>query len=167
MANALTVNIKEPMAKLKALLKIQPMHLKCRVQLLIVMKKSDRPLSKNDLALQLGVNHNSIQTWRKAYIDGGISQLLEYKRTSNIKPLIDSSLKGKIAGKLNNPTQGFRSYKEMHDWIKENFLPEIHYQTVNKYVKRTFGAKLKVARKSHINKDPKAIEGFKKNSTGR
>ena len=166
MANALTVSIKEPMAKLKALLKLQPLHLKSRVQMLIVIKKSDRPLGKNDLALQLGVNHNSIQTWRKSYVDGGISRLLAYKRTSNIKPLINSGLKKKIEGKLNNPTQGFRSYKEMHDWIKENFLPEIHYQTVHKYVKRTFGAKLKVARKSHINKDPAAIQSFKKNSTG-
>ncbi len=165
MANALTVSIKEPMAKLKALLKNQPLHLKSRVQLLIAIKKSDYPLSKNDLAVQLGVNHNSVQTWRKAYVDGGLRQLLEYKRTSNMKPLINPSLKRKIAGKLNNATHGFRSYKEMHDWIKENFLPEIHYQTVNKYVKRTFGAKLKVARKSHINKDPKAIQAFKKNST--
>src|ERR1017187_2442551 len=166
MANALTVTIKEPMAKLKALLKLQPLHLKSRVQMLIIMKKSDRPLGKNDLALQLGVNHNSIQTWRKSYMDGGINQLLKYKRTSNMKPLINSLLKKKIESKLNNPTQGFRSYKEMHDWIKENFLPEIHYQTVNKYVKRTFGAKLKVARKSHINKNPEAIKSFKKNSTG-
>lgn len=166
MANALRVSIKEPMAKLKALLKLQPLHLKSRVQMLIIMKKTDRALGKNDLAVQLGVNHNSVQTWRKAYLAGGLSQLLEYKRTSNIKPLINPALKKKIKDKLNNPTQGFRSYKEMHDWIKENFLPEIHYQTVNKYVKRTFGAKLKVARKSHINKDPEAIQSFKKNSTG-
>jgi hypothetical protein len=36
------------------------------------------------------------------------------------------------------------------------------YQAVNKYLKRKFGNKLKVARKSHIHKDPAAEAVFKK-----
>jgi len=52
----------------------------------------------------------------------------------------------------------------LHEWIKENYLPAIHYQTVHKYVRRTFGAKLKVVRKSHVKKDIEATEEFKKNS---
>lgn len=46
----------------------------------------------------------------------------------------------------------------------ENFISGgINYHTVNKYVKRHFGAKLKVSRKSHIKKDLNAVESFRKN----
>ena len=40
----------------------------------------------------------------------------------------------------------------------------INYQTINSYVKRNFGAKLKVARKSHINKKQEDSDAFKKTS---
>jgi hypothetical protein len=40
----------------------------------------------------------------------------------------------------------------------------INYQTLNSYVKRHFGAKIKVARKSHINKNELAVDTFKKTS---
>ena len=36
------------------------------------------------------------------------------------------------------------------------------YHAVNKYVKRKFGARLKVSRKSHVLKDPAAEVVFKK-----
>ena len=165
MAKPLYVNIQEDLPTLKSYLKKQPSHLKSRIQLLILLKKSDAPLSKRDLAKQLGVDPDSAQRWRKSYVDGGIEKLLEFKRTSNIKPLINEHLKKEVEKKLNNPTEGFRSYKELHDWIKENYLPAIHYQTVHKYTKRTFGTKLKVARKSHIKKDVETIKEFKKNSS--
>jgi hypothetical protein len=35
---------------------------------------------------------------------------------------------------------------------------------MNKYVKRNFGAQCKVARKSHVKKDPDAVAAFKKTS---
>ena len=165
MAKPLYVNIKEDLPTLKSYLKKQSPHLKSRIQMLILLKKSDTPLSKNDLAKQLGVNPDSVQRWRKSYVDGGIEKLLVYNRTSNVKPLINEHIKKELEKKLNNPTEGFRSFKEMHDWIKENHLPLIHYQTVHKYSKRTFGAKLKVARKSHIKKDIEAVGEFKKNSS--
>lgn len=47
---------------------------------------------------------------------------------------------------------------------RQAFCSGIKYHAVNKYVKRKFGAKLKVARKSHIKKDEKQVEEFKKNS---
>jgi transposase len=167
MAKPLYVNVKEDLPNLKSFLKKQPTHLKSRIQMLILLKKSKEPLSKMELAKQLGVDPDSAQRWRKSYVDGGIEKLLEFKRTSNVKPLIEEHLKIELEKKLNNPTEGFRSYKEMHDWIKDNYLPTIHYQTVHKYSKRVFGAKLKVPRKSHINKDIEAVEEFKKNSSQR
>jgi hypothetical protein len=44
-------------------------------------------------------------------------------------------------------------------------MPEgINYQTINSYVKRHFGAKIKVACKIHINKNELVVVTFKKTS---
>jgi transposase len=48
------------------------------------------------------------------------------------------------------------------DWINEKFNLDMNYQAVNKYLKRHFGTKLKVGRKSHVNKDENAAALFKK-----
>jgi hypothetical protein len=40
----------------------------------------------------------------------------------------------------------------------------VNYQTIKSYVKRKFGAKIKVARKSHINKNDDLVDSFKKTS---
>jgi len=44
-------------------------------------------------------------------------------------------------------------------------MPEgVKYQIINSYVKRKFGAKIKVARKSQINKNDDLVDSFKKTS---
>ena len=58
--------------------------------------------------------------------------------------------------------EGFKPFVEIQHWLKENFGMEMKYQAVNKYVKQKFGARSKVARKSHINKDDNAVVVFKK-----
>ena len=164
MAKGLIFHIKETEADLKKLLRKQPEHLRDRVRMLIVCKKSTDPLSKTTLSQEIGVNHNSIQKWRKAYISGGIEKMLEYNRGGFKPSLITADVHKKIEEKLTNPKEAFRSFVELQQWIDKHFVPGIKYHAVNKYVKRKFGAKLKVARKSHIKKDEKQVEEFKKNS---
>ena len=67
-----------------------------------------------------------------------------------------------IHRRLTSPKDAFTSYVDLINWIVENYIPNgINYHTVNKYVKRHFGAKLKVSRKSHIKKDENAVDTFK------
>jgi hypothetical protein len=68
--------------------------------------------------------------------------------------------------RLTNPQEGFRSYKELQQWVDEHYIANIKYITIVKYVQNKFGAKLKTVRKSHINKDEQAISAFKKTSSG-
>ena|SRR5437899_1182358 len=164
MANPLQISIKESLSDLKALLKNQPSHFKPRVQMLITIKKSATGLSKNALAELIGVNHNSIQIWRKKYLQGGINELLFHRKTGFKPSLITPEAHKSIETKLNEPLEGFTSFKELQQWVDENFVKGIKYVTINSYVKRHFGAKLKVARKSHIKKDHQATEAFKKTS---
>ena len=161
MARPNTIQIKQAALELKQILKKQPLHLQKRIQMLLLIKE-DKHSSKYDLAIALSVNPNSIQTWRSKYIQGGINNLLVYNRTSHKKRVITPELHKAIEKKLTNATEAFRSFEELRSWIDEKYIPFINYHTVNKYVKKHFGAKLKVSRKSHIAKSEQAVSAFKK-----
>ena len=162
MRKALTISIKESVQQLKELLKQQPEHLRERVRLILVIKQSERSLGKNELADLLGIDPNSANSWRKRYMDGGIDKLLEFKRGRKKPGRITAKIHKKIEEKLSDPTGAFRGYEELRQWLEKTYLPGIKYHAVNKYIKRKFKVGLKVARKSHIQKDEKAVEAFKK-----
>jgi 4-hydroxy-3-methylbut-2-en-1-yl diphosphate synthase IspG/GcpE len=65
MANAKEISVKETVAELKSLLKKSSNIIRPRVQMLLVMKQSKKMLTKYELAVSVGVNHNSITTWRR------------------------------------------------------------------------------------------------------
>ncbi|MBI4945206.1 MAG: hypothetical protein HY840_02260 [Bacteroidetes bacterium] len=111
----------------------------------------------------LGVNHNSIQTWRTSYKKGGLSALLKFDRGGFKPSVIPPKVHRAIEKRLKNPIEAFNGFEQLRRWIDEHYIPAINYQTLNQYVKRHFGAKLKVARKSHIQKDEQAVREFKKN----
>jgi transposase len=153
--------IKEASDKLKQLQKQSPLHLQPRIQMLLLIK-AGKAHSKQELADALGVNHNSTQAWKTAYVKGGIELLLSDKRGGKKQSLITAKAHQKLQERLYNPKTGFRSFTEIQQWLQTEFDIEAHYQTVNKYVKRKFGARLKVSRKSHVRKDPAAEAVFKK-----
>ena len=164
MANALSVKVKESLQELRLLLKKSPAHYSSKLRMLIEVKQSDVALSKNELADKIGVNHNSIQTWRSKYSKGGLKALLKDGRIGFKPSVISSKAHKSIALKLNNPEAVFASYKQLHEWVDKSLVKGVNYNSLRQYVKRHFGAKLKVPRKSHIRKDKVAVEVFKKNS---
>jgi transposase len=164
MAKALPIVIKESELQLRKEIKKAASHLKPRIHMLLLIKEGD-VLTKRGLAKVIGVDPNSIQKWRTTYLKGGLEGLLAFAGGGKKKSLISSTAHNAIEQKLTNPKEAFTSFVQLQDWISEEFVPGINYHTVNKYVKRHFGAKLKVARKSHILKDEQAVEAFKKNST--
>lgn len=164
MAKALPIVIKESLLELRKELKKAPHHLKPRMQMLLAIKEG-KASSKRGLAEAIGVDPNSIQKWRTTYIKTGLTGLLAFAGGGKKKSLINRTAHDAIEQKLTNPKEAFTSFVQLQDWISEEFVPGINYHTVNKYVKRHFGAKLKVARKSHVLKDEQAVEAFKKNPT--
>jgi transposase len=163
MTKAIKIAVKESKDDLLQLKRKHPVHLRKRIEMLIICKRAEEALSKLELAGKVKVNPNSIQKWRRMYLDGGIDLLLTFNRKGYKTGMINEQIHAEIEKKLTNPNEPFRSYIELQQWIDRTFIPGINYHTVNKYVKRHFGASLKVARKSHINKDEQAIEDFKKN----
>ena len=164
MANALSFPVKETKQHLQALLKKQPSSLRSRIVMLLIIKKHSSPLSKIELARLVGVNPNSIQSWRTIYLDQGIQGLLRHNKGGKRREVITPETHKAIEKRLRSSEDAFGSFKELQEWVDEHYIKGIKYVTINSYVKRHFGAKLKVARKSHINKSEQAIVDFKKNS---
>lgn len=159
---AKSIKIEESIAELKQLQKRSLSHIRPRIQMLILIK-TEKASSKQALGLALGMNCNTVQNWRQRYEKGGIKLLVADKRGGNRKPVINSATDAAIKIKLSDPIDAPRSFKELQQWVDEHYVPGIHYQTLNKFVKRKYKAKLKVARKSHIKKNEEACEAFKKN----
>jgi len=157
--------IKESEIELKKLMKkSQPMIAK-RLHALIVFKHNeDTGISKRYVAEEIGVNHNSIQTWRSLYIRGGIKMLMSHSNIGYKPSKINSEQEQAIKEVLNNPYNGIVGYIELLDWFNKTYETSINYKTFHGFVVRKFNAKIKVARKSHIKKDAQVVEAFKKTS---
>ena len=136
-----------------------------RLQALLVFKEHEQiGISKRDVAFEIGVNHNSVQTWRTSYINGGLSLLISHSKKSNVVSVITKEQELIIKEQLNNPSNGFVGFTEFLQWFNENQNTNIKYKTFHAFLVRKFNAKVKVARKSHIKKDLQAVEHFKKTS---
>jgi transposase len=122
--------------------------------------------SNTALAPKVGVNRNCIAAWKQRYERGGLSALLQEKRGGNRKGAINSEVHHRIRQRLSDPKGGFTSYKQAQEWINESFGLQMKYKTVHQYLHYHFDAKLKVGRKSHIQKDPLAAATFKKGAVG-
>ena len=97
-----------------------------------------------------------------AYRQGGLSQLLSHKKTGFKPSVFTDEEKAELGTLANNPKNGIVGYVELRRWVKEKFDKDVKYITLVKFMERNFKTKVKVARKSHINKDAKAVEAFKK-----
>ena len=156
-----TIAVKESAAELQAAMRKAAPHLRVRLQMLLLLRQP-LPMGKQALASALGVNPNSVQTWRTRYTTGGMELLLQDKRGGNKKAVIDAVVDSAIVAKLSDPLNAPRSFKELQQWVSDHHIKDINYHTLNKHVKKKHGAKIKVARKAHVNKDPEAAATFKK-----
>ena len=161
-----SITVKESLAELKKLLKNSTNLILPRIRMLVEIKKHEnlRGLSKRVLAENIGVNHNSIQTWRTLYCEGGIAKLTSYIKNEGRPTILSKEEHQAIKTKLHDSNNGLRGYVELLELVETTFKKEMKYNTLLKYTNREFKASVKVARKSHIKKDEEAVAIFKKTS---
>jgi len=163
MAHPLIIHIKESISQLRNMQSKNGELIGKRIRVLIEIKKHENSgISKRELSILTGVNHNSIVKWRNMYLQGGINSILTHGRKGSKPRILNSVQHNQLKEKLMDPTNEIRGYVELLNWIKEELNVEIKYTTLVEYSKRNFGSKIKVARKSHVKKDEKAVEAFKK-----
>lgn len=168
MSYPLPIHIKESITELRAIQRKGSELIAKRMLVLIEIKKHEKEgISKRELSVLTGINHNSIIKWRKMYLAEGLESLLSHGRVGGFKKsVISAEEHQQIEQLLKDPNNGIRGYKELLDWVRTKLSKDIKYITLVKYAQRHFGTKIKVARKSHINKDKEAVEAFKKTSIG-
>jgi len=165
MSSPKTFIIKESESEIKKLMKNSSSMIGKRLHALLIFKRNQGSgISKRLVADEIGVNHNSIQTWRSLYIKGGIKMLMSHSNTGYKPSKINDEQEQALKEKLNNPQNGIVGFTELLDWFDKTFQTSINYKTFHGFVIRKFNAKVKVARKSHIKKDEQAGEALKKTS---
>jgi len=163
MANPKRIIIKESVTILRRELKNTSLFLRPRLLMLIELKKNeDLGVSKRALAQTIGVNHNSIQTWRKLYETEGLAKLLSHGKIGFKPSVISPEEHEGLKSILSDAANGIQGYKELNEWFKNTYNRTIPYTTLTGYCIRHFATKIKVARKSHVKKDENAVEAFKK-----
>jgi transposase len=164
MAKSVLITVKEEISNLKSLYSKAQIHLRPRYKMLLLIAGGQT--SSQELAAKTGVSRNTIAIWKLSYSEGGIEQLTSDLRGGDYKSNISADDKKKIEKKLSDVKNAFTSFAQAQTWLKEELGIDKNYHAVNKYLKRNFGAKLKVGRKSHVKKDEAAVAVFKKPTRG-
>lgn len=167
MAKPKQFKIKEEMSVLRAALRKSTNEMTCkRIRALIVFKEyEDTGISKEAVAALIGIDQGSARKWRKAYIGGGLPALLAHRKKGNRPSANTAHQREALREKLHDPRNGLRGYTELVAWFNTTFGTAIPYKTLNQLANRNFGAMCKTARKSHVKKDPVAVQAFKKKAS--
>lgn len=164
MAISVAIIVKESVSDLKNLHGKSPIHLRPRYKMLFLA--AGGTTSSTELAAKTGVSRNTIATWKRIYNEGGMDKLVADQRGGDFRSDISEADKKKIEEKMSNSKDAFTSFGQAQAWLKQELGIDKNYHAVNKYLKRNFGAKLKVGRKSHVKKDEAAVAVFKKPANG-
>ena len=156
------IRIKESLSELEQLYKKQKnSRKKLRVKSLILTKKnkfSNRTL----LAEHLGVSPKTLYTWTLNYKKYGLEKMLTISNGGKRWQVVPDELYSVLETKLNDSENPLLGYQDAVIWVEKQIGIKLNYQTLRAYMKRHFGTKLKVPRKSHYKKDDQATEAFKK-----
>jgi transposase len=118
--------------------------------------------SLQPLADHLGRSKSVVFKWLKIYRTQGLSGLLQWNYRGGRRSRISEAILSAIQRRLDDPTQGFRSYKEIQSWILKEYEIDIPYSTVHQIIRYQLKAKLKVPRPTSIYRDDEAVVSFKK-----
>lgn len=162
MASKTKIDIKESKQELENLRKSKKTEREKTRILFLLLKLGSRFNSQKELSEYLHVSESTLRRWTNTYNEFGLDKLLTIplggKRREVITPSIHSALKLK----LEDSTNCLLGYNDAVDWVYHHYGVQIKYNTLRTYMKRHFGTKLKIPRKSHYKKDKQAIEVFKK-----
>ncbi len=158
------IEIQESLLDLKHIIKKAKTHQSViRIQCFIFLKEK-RYNNRLSIADNLGVSLSSINRWIKTYETDGIDQLLNMTSGGKRREVITKEIHEKLAQKLNDSTNPLSGFHDAVQWVYVNFNIQIKYSTLYSYIRKNFGGKLKIPRKSHYKSDPQAVESFKKNT---
>lgn len=152
--------VKESLPELKKLKSSQKqLKLEKRVECLILLKEG-RFVSQKETAAYLGISLKTIDRWLRVYRQKGIDELIAPVKRDKPSKIFTEEIHNGLEAKLQDSRDPLLSYTHAQQWIRENYGVEVGYQWLWTYLKKNFKTKLKVPRKSHVNKDDQAADAF-------
>lgn len=152
MAGVYRLEIQESAADLKKLLRAQTTASnRERIHMLYLLKSEQASTIQQASAL-LGRNRVTVQKWARQYREGGLAALLSHKprkgRPRSIPDWAQAALKQRL-----EQEDGFTSYSEIVQWLKEHLGVEAPYKTVHQLVHYHLKASSKVVRSKSNQQD--------------
>ena len=98
--------------------------------LIKIKQNENQGITKRDLAALIGVNPNSVQTWRTMYISGGLKLLQSHNKKGFKTSVFTKEEHAAIKKKLKDPKNGLRGYVELLAWIEQEFKKQVKYNTL-------------------------------------
>ncbi len=144
----------------KSLKKARTAFEKERLQMLWWVKTGQVSQHK-ELSQRLGRDNSTVTRWLQRYRQGGLENLLLKKTSPGAIAKIQPQVLQRLVEKLRSP-QGFSSYGEIVEWLKQECNTEVKYKTVYRVVRYQLKAKLKIPRPVSKEQDEKAVNLFKK-----
>lgn len=165
MRKSLNFEVKEDAATLRKMLKQQKEPLLHARLLALYLYKTGQCRYRKDIAQQVGYGRNAVGRWLQTYETQGLEALLAVGTSGNPRAMgIPAEVLGRLEKRLQDPHQGFGSYKAVQQWLAQEHAVHLSYQWVYDIVHDKLKARLKVPRKSNVKKDPKKEARFKKNA---
>lgn len=162
MSKKINFELNESLIELEELRKKQTNHRLEKRLLFLILKDEQKYSTRENLADYLNINEGTLRVWSKIYIESGLDSLLKISSGGSRHHKVPQSIHKELELKLKDSLNPLLGYNDAVRWVKQEFGIEIAYNTLRTYMKRNFGTKLKVPRKSHYKKDEQAIEVFKK-----
>jgi len=139
--------IAESADELKAMLKQEPNRQKRQRLHALFLFASHQATTRQEAAQLLGVHRQALGRWMTDYAAGGLSTLLDIYLPAGKPPALPAPVLADLERQLRRP-EGFASYEAMRVWLVETHQITIKAKTLQKFVRRRFGARPKVARPS-------------------
>lgn len=162
MALLRTFVVKESTSYLENLGKRSKSHRVKTCVLFLLLKQSEEITKQRDLALYLNISESSIRRWAKIYMESGLESMLKISNGGKRRMVITPDVHKGLEVKLKNSSDPLLGYNDALAWVEIHYGKRFKYNTLRTYMKRHFGSKLKIPRKSHYKKEDKAIAVFKK-----
>jgi putative transposase len=166
MRKSLNFEVKEDAATLRKMLKQQKEPLLHARLLALYLYKTGQCRYRKDIAQQVGYGRNAVGRWLQTYETHGLETMLTVGASGNPREVgVPAEVVELLQKRLQDPHQGFSSYKAVRQWLSQEHDVHLSYQWVYDIVHDKMKARLKVPRKSNVKKDPKKEERFKKNAS--
>jgi transposase len=133
MSKALKIEITESVSELRKEMRKSISMIAVRINMLLQLKKHNGMLSRRKLASKLGVCAQSIQTWRKVYLEGGLPALIKHNRKGREFKVLNDNHREFIDQLVGNPENGLQGYTELQKVMFQKFDKNFVYSTLRMY----------------------------------